>query len=67
MARLHWILAALAVVALPFVATAQPARMPVSVRASAPVEPDAIPLYGDKTPGSLATETWSRPAARSWA
>lgn len=28
----------------------------------APAEPDAIPLYGDKTPGSAATEIWARPA-----
>jgi dienelactone hydrolase len=24
----------------------------------APTEPDAVPLYGDKTPGSASTETW---------
>ncbi len=40
--------------------SAQPAGMPVSVPASAPTEPDAIPLYGDKTPGSTSSEVWSR-------
>jgi dienelactone hydrolase len=41
-------------------AVAQPAGMPTPIPASAPAEPDAIPLYGDKTPGSESTETWSR-------
>jgi dienelactone hydrolase len=36
-------------------ASAQPAGVP----ATAPAEPDAIPLYGDKTPGSASTEVWS--------
>lgn len=31
---------------------------PASVPASAPAEPGAIPLYGDKTPGSGASENW---------
>jgi dienelactone hydrolase len=39
---------------------AQPAGMPVATPAAAPAEPGAIALYGDKTPGSAATETWSR-------
>lgn len=38
---------------------AQPADMPVPVAATAPAEPDAIPLYGDKTPGSVTGENWS--------
>lgn len=29
------------------------------VSMAAPAEPDAIPLYGDATPGSAASETWS--------
>lgn len=29
------------------------------VSMTAPAEPDAIPLYGDATPGSAASETWS--------
>lgn len=40
-------------------ALAQPAGMPQPKPAAAPAEPDAIPLYGDKTPGSPATEVWS--------
>lgn len=31
---------------------------PAAVPASAPAEPGAIPLYGDKTPGSGASENW---------
>lgn len=30
-----------------------------AVRMAAPIEPDAIPLYGDATPGSADTETWA--------
>ena len=40
-------------------ALAQPADMPVAVAAAAPAEPDAIPLYGDKTPGSTKGENWA--------
>jgi dienelactone hydrolase len=39
---------------------AQPAGMPVTIAATAPAETGAIPLYGDKTPGSASSETWSR-------
>jgi acetyl esterase/lipase len=39
---------------------AQPAGFPATAPASAPAEPDAIPLYGDKTPGSADTEVWGR-------
>jgi acetyl esterase/lipase len=46
--------------AMPSVALAQPAGMPVAVAATAPAEPDAIALYGTKTPGSAASETWSK-------
>jgi acetyl esterase/lipase len=38
---------------------AQPAGVPKATPAAAPAEPDAIPLYGDQTPGSSATEIWS--------
>jgi acetyl esterase/lipase len=38
---------------------AQPAGVPKATPAPAPAEPDAILLYGDQTPGSSATETWS--------
>ncbi|HQS68570.1 MAG: esterase [Novosphingobium sp. 28-62-57] len=31
---------------------------PPSVPVAAPAEPDAIPLYGDKTPGTSASEQW---------
>jgi acetyl esterase/lipase len=34
-------------------------QMPVPTPAAAPAEPNAIPLYGDKTPGSTSTEIWS--------
>jgi acetyl esterase/lipase len=33
---------------------------PQAVAVAAPAEPDAIPLYGDKTPGSVTTEQWAR-------
>jgi dienelactone hydrolase len=39
---------------------AQPAGMPVPVAAQAPAEPGALPLYGDVTPGTAATENWSK-------
>ncbi|MFN3457398.1 MAG: alpha/beta hydrolase [Novosphingobium sp.] len=49
-------LAALALLAAaPTVAQGGP---PQSVPAAAPAEPNAIPLYGDKTPGSADTEQW---------
>ena len=60
MKRSQCLLAAAAMLATPLAATAQPAGMPASVPASAPAEPDAIPLYGDKTPGNAATEVWSK-------
>lgn len=41
--------------AVPAIAQSGP---PPSVAVAAPAEPDAIPLYGDKTPGSAATEQW---------
>lgn len=40
-------------------ASAQNGPPPV-IPAAAPAEPAALPLYGDKTPGSAATETWGR-------
>lgn len=49
-ALLGFVLLALALPAL-----AQPVGVPVA----APAEPDAIPLYGDRTPGSASTENWS--------
>jgi acetyl esterase/lipase len=33
---------------------------PQVVPASAPAEPDALPLYGDRTPGSAASEVWGK-------
>ena len=33
---------------------------PQAVAVAAPAEPDAIPLYGDKTPGSATTKQWVR-------
>ncbi len=41
-------------------ASAQPAGFPATIPAPAPAEPDAIPLYGDRTPGSASTEVWGR-------
>lgn len=35
--------------------------------ASAPAEPNAIPLYGDKTPGSTSTESWVLVMKRDYA
>lgn len=60
MKRLPKTLAALALLATPPVAMAQPAGMPASAPATAPAEPGAIPLYGDQTPGSAGSETWSK-------
>ena len=53
-------------------AGAQPAAPPPSgpppmIPASAPAEPDAIPLYGDRTPGSSASEIWSRYGGKEYA
>lgn len=36
-----------------------PQGMPMPKPAAAPAEPGAIPLYGDKTPGTAASEVWS--------
>jgi len=57
----HGIAAILAIAGAtaPFTLCAQPADMPVPVAAPAPAEPDAIPLYGDATPGSVEGENWS--------
>lgn len=38
------------------------AQVPTMVAISAPAEPTAIPLYGDKTPGQRSTEVWSSSA-----
>jgi acetyl esterase/lipase len=52
-------LAGAAALALSAPGLAQPAGMPKATPAPAPAEPDAIPLYGDQTPGSPTTEIWS--------
>ncbi|WP_140420619.1 alpha/beta hydrolase [Novosphingobium sp. B 225] len=54
MKRVPGIVAALALLAMPLCAAAQP----VSVPTKAPAEPGAIPLYGDQTPGSASSEVW---------
>jgi acetyl esterase/lipase len=51
-------LSALALVAQP--ALAQPAGPPASVPVKAPAELDAIPLFGDQTPGNTGTEDWGK-------
>ena len=51
---------ALSLALVPGAVVAQPAGMPQSIPATAPAEPDALPLYGDKTPGSTGTEIWSK-------
>lgn len=38
---------------------AQPAGYQIPTPTTAPAEPDAIPLYGDSTPGSASTEVWT--------
>lgn len=55
-------LAALAALGLPVAGAvrAQPADYPAPSPAAAPAEPDAIPLYGPKTPGSNSGEVWSQ-------
>jgi len=48
---------------LTLVSTAAPAQQytpPPSEPVTAPPEPDAIPLYGPKTPGSPKTEIWNK-------
>lgn len=40
---------------------------PPSVSVAAPVEPGAIPLYGDKTPGTAASEQWIKFGGRDLA
>jgi acetyl esterase/lipase len=54
--------AILAMALLPVSVFAQPSGMPMPmpVAAKAPMEPTAIPLYGDKTPGTANTEIWSK-------
>ncbi len=46
------------VVVAPVAAVAQGGPPPV-VAATAPAEPSAMPLYGDKTPGTATTEVWA--------
>ncbi len=53
-------LAAIALLLLPSPGIAQLAGVPTPAPMAAPVEPDAIPLYGNKTPGNAATETWGK-------
>lgn len=53
------VLLALVASICPVVAAAQPADFPVPAPASAPAEPDALPLYGAQTPGSTAGENWA--------
>lgn len=53
------LLACLALVATSVPAAAQFGGAPIA----APAEPDAIPLYGDRTPGRTASEVWNGPAA----
>jgi acetyl esterase/lipase len=59
----------IATLALAALLTGSPARaqqgMPPMVPMAAPTDPDAIPLYGDKTPGSPANEVWARAGADS--
>lgn len=40
--------------------SASQSQMPIPIPAKAPAEPNAIPLYSDKTPGSASTEDWAR-------
>jgi acetyl esterase/lipase len=51
---------ALAGAASPGALMAQQQGMPAMVPAAAPADPAAIPLFGDATPGSLASEVWSK-------
>lgn len=55
MIRMTWVAAALALVAMPIAAQGGP---PPMVRAKAPAEPAAIPLYGAQTPGDASSEIW---------
>jgi dienelactone hydrolase len=36
------------------------AQMPMPTPATAPAEPNAMPLYGGKTPGTIQSEIWSK-------
>ncbi|RST30641.1 alpha/beta hydrolase [Sphingomonas ginkgonis] len=40
---------------------------PPSAPAAPPAEPDAIPLYGERTPGTAASENWVKFAGRDYA
>ncbi|WP_428332543.1 alpha/beta hydrolase [Novosphingobium sp.] len=57
--RIATVVAIISAACAPHALLAQPADMPVPVAAPAPAEPGALPLYGDKTPGSAAGENWS--------
>ena len=56
MKRIQLALLVLTAISLSTVAAAQ---LPVSTPATAPAEPNAIPLYSDATPGNASTEIWS--------
>jgi dienelactone hydrolase len=57
MKRISGIAAVALIAAAPLAAQNGP---PPVVAASAPAEPGAIPLYGDKTPGAAGTENWGK-------
>ncbi|MEJ6008831.1 alpha/beta hydrolase [Novosphingobium aquae] len=61
------VLAVLAMTVQPLAAqpAGMPQGMPIPTPMAAPAEPGAIPLYGDKTPGSAATEVWSSMGVRN--
>ena len=56
--KVRAVLALLAVLT-PCLGLTQPADFPHPVAATAPVEADALPLYGPDTPGTVAGENWS--------
>jgi len=57
--RLKASLFAIFAACIPTSLVAQQFEMPPTVVVDAPAEPDAIPLYGEDTPGSHASENWA--------
>ncbi len=63
MRRVKYVLLSLASLTMSASVLAQPAGEQKTNSAKAPVEANAIPLYGDATPGSATTEIWMKMGA----
>ncbi len=58
--RYFIVLTAALALLLPVTVAAQQFEIPRTLAVDTPEQADAIPLYGDETPGSLATENWEK-------